>query len=755
MKEKLKYIGNSIPRHDVKEKATGHIDFVGDMKLDDMLYAKLLLSNVAHANISKIDNSRAEKLLGVEKIFTYKDVPKNYYNSHKWYKGVDVPKDELLLCDKVRYFGDRIAVVVAKDIDTAERALSLINVEYENLPAVISIEDALKVDSIKIHDKENMIFSKEIKCGDPDEVFQKAEYVFEDKIFTPKQHHAAIENHVCLASLDSFGDITIWTPCQVVFQVQLIVAEALNMPLHKIRVIKAPMGGSFGGKGLPILEPICAFLAKETGHPIKLVMDRTQSIIGTRSRNSTEAVIKTAVDKDGVMLARDIDVKVDGGAYYTNASAVAMAMGKKAFRLYRIRHQRFHVTSVYTNTVIGGACRGYGSPQIHVISEINMNNVARGLNMDPAELRLKNLVEPYDGDPIGGPNLGNARGIDCVKKGMEAFEWKKKWNRPKDKGRFVRGVGMACATHGNGYHGAYPDFITMTLRMTDDDRVILKSAIHDLGCGTVTSIKQIVAETLDIHPDNIITPEGDTFMSPYDSAGTQASRVTFVCGGCAKKISEIAKRKFIFNASKILNCSEENIMMEDGYVWNIEKDTEKYSYGEMIVKMQNALEDDINITYTYKSPANPGVYAANFVEVEIDTFTGLVKVLDLLAVHDIGKAINRGFVEGQIQGGVQMSIGYALSEEIVIDNKGRVGTLNFSKYHVINAPDMPNVEVLLIEEEDEYGPYGAKSVGEICAVAAAPAIINAINNALDINITSLPAIPEKILQAINNKNKIL
>lgn len=751
MKKELKYIGKSIPRHDVKEKVTGKIQFVSDMRLDGMLYAKLLLSNVAHGNIVKIDTSKAKKLPGVVEIFTYKDVPKNYYNSHKWYKGIEVPKDELLLSDKARYFGDRIAAVVAKDMYTVEKAISLIDVEYEQLPAITSIEEALKEDSIKIHDRENIIFRKEIKSGDSHKVFENARYVFEDKISTPKQHHAAIEPHVCLAAADSFGDITIWTPCQVVFQVQLITSEALDMPLHKIRVIKAPMGGSFGGKGLPILEPICGFLAKKTGRPVRLITDRTQAIIGTRSRNATKAVVKTAVDKDGLILARDIDVKVDGGAYYTNGSAVAMAMAKKAFRLYKIKNQRFNVTSVYTNTIVGGACRGYGSPQIHAISEINMNNAARGLNMDPVEIRLRNLVEPYDKDPIGGPDLGNARAIDCVKKGAEKFRWKEKWNRPKSTGRFVKGVGMACATHGNGYHGAYPDFTTMTLRMTDDDRVILKSAIHDLGCGTVTSIKQIVAEALDIHPDKVIAPEGDTFMSPYDSAGTQASRVTYVCGGCAKKISEIAREKFISNSSNILNCSKTNVIMENGYVWNKEKENEKVSYGQMIVKMQNILEDDINVTYTYKSPANPGVYAANFAEVEVDTLTGLVKVIDLLAAHDIGKAINKSFVEGQIQGGVQMSIGYALSEEILIDDKGKVKSLNFSKYHVINAPDMPNVRIELIEKEDEYGPYGAKSIGEICAVAAAPAIINAINNALNINITSLPATPEKILEAISEK----
>lgn len=751
MKEKFKYVGKSITKHDVKEKATGEIKYAGDMKLDGMLYAKMLLSDIAHANIISIDISKAEALPGVVRVFTHGDVPKNYYNSHKWYKGVDFPRDELILSEKARHVGDRIAVVVAKDMETVERALSLIEVEYEELPVIASIDAAMQKDAALIHECGNKAFEKTIKCGDSEKAIKEAKIVFEDVITTPKQHHGAMEPHICVADQDSFGNITIWAPCQVVFQVQLIIAEALDMPLDNIRVIKTVMGGSFGGKGQPILEPICAFLAKETGAPVRLVTDRTQSIIGMRSRNASKIRVKTAVDKDGKILARNVDADIDIGAYYTNGSAVPMAMAKKSFRMYQIENQTFNGRSYFTNTVVGGACRGYGSPQIHAATEINLDNAARQLGMDPAELRLKNFVKPYDKDPTGGPDLGNARVIDCVERGMEVFEWKKKRNKAKGEGRFVRGVGMACATHGNGYHGAYPDFITMSLRITNDNAVILKAAIHDQGCGTVTTMQQIVAEVLDIQPDKVIVPQADTGLSPYDSAGTQASRVTFVCGGGAKKIAELAREELVSKSAVILGCPMENIIIDDGSIWNIKDEENKLSFGEMIVKIQNELEDDIEVTHTYKSPANPGVYAVNFVEVEVDRFTGLVKVLDVLAVHDIGQAINKGFVEGQVQGGAHMSIGLALSEEIKIDSKGRVGTLNLSKYHIINAPDMPNVRVELIEDGEDHGPFGAKSVGEVCAAATAPAVINAINDALGVNITDLPATPERVLRAIKEK----
>ena len=746
MKDNLKYVGKDIPMHDIAEKVTGKIKYTGDMQLPGMLHGKLVLSNIAHGLIKRIDTSKAEALDGVVKVFTYKNSPDTLYNSHKWYVGLEVLEDEKLFTNHVKFIGDRVAAVVARDRYTAERAVELIEIEYENLPVITDPEEAIK-------DKGYTISRKEIKCGNPKEIISNAELVFEDRVETPKIHHGAMETHVCVAAPGAGGEITIWTPCQVVFQVRLIAAQALSMSLNKIRVIKTTMGGSFGGKGQPVLEPVCAFLAKAVDAPVKLLLDRTESILATRTRTATIGTIKTAVDEEGHILARDIHMLVDTGAYFTNGDAVSMAMGKKSFRLYKIKDQSYVADVVYTNTPIGGACRGYGSPQIHALSEIHMDNIARALGMDPTELRLKNLVHPYDVDPIGGPALGNARAIDCVTKGMEAFHWKERWQQPKDAGRYVRGVGMACATHGNGYHGGYQDFITMSLRMTEDGGAYLNSGIHDLGCGTVTTMKQIVAEVLDIEVDKILAPEGDTLISPFDVAGTQASRVTFVCGGCAMKVSEMVKDKFVNYASKLWACETEDVKMENGIVYNQREKSQKLAYGEMVIQIQKKFQDDISETYTYTSPANPAVYAANFAEVEIDTYTGLVRVTDVLAVHDIGKAINPGFVEGQIQGAIQMGIGLALTEEIKADQNGRISGDRFSKYHIINAPDMPDVKVLLVEEGDAHGPFGAKSVGEISTCAIAPAIVNAINSALDVNLTSLPITPEKIVKALKEKNE--
>lgn len=751
MDRNLRYIGKSVPIHDVYEKVTGKVKYAGDMELSGILHAKLVLSPIAHGLIERIDISKAITYPGVAGVYTYQNSPGNLYNVHKWMEGIAVLRDERLFTDHVRYYGDRVAAVVAESKEVAEKAASLIEIEYKELPVVIDPEDALKKDSYPIHEHGNHVYTKEIKCGDDMEKMAEAFAVIEDRVETPKIYHAAMETHACIADIDSAGYITIYTPCQVIFQVQLIVAEALRLPLHKIRVIKTVIGGSFGGKGQPILEPVVAFLCQELKRPVKLVLDRTEDMIATRTRTKTIGRVKTAVDKEGNLLVRDIHMLVDSGAYMTNGEALAMAMGKKAFKLYRISNQCYKADVVYTNTPIGGACRGYGSPQIHALTEINMNHVASALNMNPVEFRLKNLVHPYDKDPTGGPDLGNARIIDCVLRGRELFDWDKKFSSEKQEGRYKRGVGMACAAHGNGYYGAYPDFITISIRLNEDGVAVVKGAFHDLGCGTNMVMIQIAAEVLDMDVCKVYVPETDTLVSPFDSAGTQASRVTFVCGGAVKKAAEMLKEKLIMLSARLMQCELTEVVLKDGVIWNSREPGNKRSYGEMVTAIQRRLSEEISVTTTYQSPGNPTSYGAHFAEVEVDSITGRVKILDYLAVHDIGRAINLGFVEGQIQGSVQMGIGMALSEELTFDSKGRCTAARFSRYHVINAPDMPEVKVELIEKGEDSGPFGAKSIGEVAVVPVAPAIINAINQALDIQLTIMPALPERIVEAIKNQ----
>ncbi|KLU59805.1 xanthine dehydrogenase molybdenum-binding subunit [Peptococcaceae bacterium CEB3] len=747
--EVLKQVGRSIPMHDAVAKATGRIRYTGDIDMPGMLHAKLLLSPVPHARIRRIETAEALAVPGVWDVFTYENTPSVLYNSQVWFAGQEASKDERLFPDTVRFIGDRVAAVVAADKETAARALSLIKVEYEELPAVFEAEEALRPDAPPIHPGGSPFFSKELVVGDVRDIWPRAKAIAEDRVETPKIHHAALETHVCLAFPDHNGKITLVTPCQILYSVRLIVATVLGLPFNKVRVLKAPMGGSFGGKQEVILEPLAAFFSRETGRPVKIELNRQETILTTRTRTKTIGYVRTALAEDGKILGRTVRTVVDTGAYTSNGPIIGVAMGKKVFRLYRIENQLYRTESVHTNTPVAGAARGYGSPQIHAITEINLDHVARILGLDPVELRLKNLVHPGDFDLSGGPPLGQARILECVREGAKAFGWAERRKRPQGDGRFRRGAGMACATHSNGYFAAYPDFTTMTLRMLEDGSLILNSGIQDLGCGTVTSMKQIIAEVLEVDPERIEAPEGDTETSPWD-AGSQASRVTHVAGACAFEAAVKVKEMLRRETAKILECSPQEVRLESERIWSAAKPEENFSYGEMVSLIQSRNRSEVIVTSTYRAQDNPGSYGANFVEVEVDTLTGLVRVLEVLAAHDVGRAINPGFVKGQIYGGIQMGIGYALSEDIAIDpNNGRAKGDRFSRYHLINAPDMPPVKVILIEKGGDLGPFGAKSIGEIATCPTAPAVVNAVNHALGTNLTSLPLTPDKIIQALH------
>lgn len=737
MARELKYVGARIPLHDAAAKVTGRISYTGDMDFAGMLHVKILFSPYPHAKITRLDTDGAFSVPGVVAVFSHLNSPATTFNSQVWFAGQQAIEDEVLFSETMRYVGDRVAAVVAETEAAAELGVQRLKVEYEQLPVVIAAKDAAP------------FAEKELSVGSVADGFAAARIVVEDVVETPKVHHAAMEPHVCIAVPDCNGKITVYAPCQILVSVRLIVARVLGLPLNKVRVIKTPLGGSFGGKQEVILEPLCAYMAQATGRPVRVAFDRTASIISTRTRTKTIGRVRTGVDEDGRIVAREVDLLVDTGAYTSNGVVLSIAMGKKLFRLYRIPHQLYRASIVHTNTPVGGACRGYGSPQIHAITEINLDNVARRLNMDPAELRLRNLVRPGDADPSGGPPLGNARVVECVTAGMDAFRWAERRTRPADTGRFRRGVGMACGTHGNGYFGApYPDFTAMTLRMLEDGSLVLTAGLHELGCGTVTIMKQIIAEVMEIDPERIEAPEGDTETSPFDS-GCQASRTTFVCGACALRAAERLRDFLRTEAASVLSCPPEQVMMADGAIWDAETPEKRHTYGDIATLVQWRNERELLVTETYTSQANPGSYGANFAAVEVDTFTGMVRVTDFVAAYDIGRAINPALAEGQVFGGVQMGIGMALCEEITFDAAtGRPKQDGFSRYHLINAPDMPPVRVVLIEKCEEYGPFGAKSIGEMATVPTAAAVVNAVNHALGTNLTTLPMTPERVLAAI-------
>lgn len=736
----FRYVGKSVPRADGPDKAQGRYDYLADTRFDGALYGVVLLSPHAHARVTALDASEALKVPGV-RILTFEDVPDVLYNSGEWFPGQKDHPDEPLLTAHVRHVGDRVALVLARDERTARLARERIAVEYELLPPILdplSAQDA----PVPLHEDGIAAFPGRLAYGDADSAFASAAHVVESTIVTPRIHHAAMEPHAVLAVPRPEGVLELHTPCQILFGVQHTVAAVLGMPLSKVRVLKAPMGGTFGGKQEVVFEALCAWAAMKLRCPVFLNTNREESMLSTRTRAATIGRVATALDGDGRILARKFDVVVDAGAYLSGSKKVMMAMGKKTSRLYRLPAMEYTGRTVRTSTTPAGACRGYGSPQIHAITEIHTDLLCRRLGYDPVAFRLANLVHPYDDDPSGASNLGNARVRDCLIRGAEAFGWESR-SKVMAYGRFRRSAGFACCTHGNGYFGTvYHDLVGMSLRILEDGSIVLRTALHELGNGTLAAMAQIVAEVTGVPLDRIVVTEGDTQFGNYD-VGCQASRVIFVCGECARLCAEKALDLLCTESEKLWG---RRAAFRDGRLY---VGDEPMALDEAVRALAAKARVTVDVQVEHRPERNPGSYAAHFADVTVDTLTGQVTVNDFLAVHDVGQAINRSFVEGQIYGGVQMGLGMALLEEMTCDAKGRPTARNFDKYHMFNAPEMPNIEILLIEEGEPGGPFGAKSIGEIATVPTAPAVVNAVNRALGTELAVLPLTPARIVAALH------
>ena len=506
------------------------------------------------------------------------------------------------------------------------------------------------------------------------------------------------------------------------------------------------MGGTFGGKQESVFEPLCAWAAWKLRRPVFINTNRGETMAATRTRAAVRGRVTTALDAEGRILARKFDITADAGAYLTGTKKVMMAMGKKASRLYRIPAMVYEGRVVRTSTTPAGACRGYGSPQIHTITEIHTDLMCKRLGLDPVRFRLDNLVHDGDAAPSGASNIGKARVIECLTRGAERFGWERlRGPSESPDGRFVTAAGFACCTHGNGYYKTiYHDMTQMSLRILEDGSAILRTAIHELGNGTTTALAQIVAEATGIDISKVTVTEGDTNFSSYD-AGCQASRVIYVCGECARLVSEEAVKLLCAKASEIYDAPAE---LRNGFVVAGGK---KIDLGEAVRSIMMKKRCSVEAHYEHAPDANPASFGVHFAQVRVDKLTGLVKVGKYLAVHDVGQSINRSFVDGQIYGGVQMGIGMALCEELDYGADGRPKAQNFDKYHMVNAPDMPEVDILLIEDGEPGGPFGAKSIGEVCTVPVSAAIVNAVNRALGTSLTELPLTPAKIAAAAEKR----
>lgn len=740
-----------VPLVDGVAKVTGTLLFTADISVEGMLHGALVFSPRSHAHVRNADASAALAVKGVHAVFWHGNSPGHRYNSSIWFAGQDALADEQMFPPIVRHIGDRVAAVVAETEEIARYAARLVEVEYEDLPAIFTGEDAL-LNKGPVTGADgaptffNPVAEEHFAHGDAEAGFAAAHLVFEARVSTPRSHHAAIETHVCIAKPEPGGRILVLSPCQSVFAVQAVVAQALGMPADRFRVIKTPIGGSFGGKAEPILDPLCAFFAMALGLPVMIRYDRHETFAATRTRSSVTGRMRVGLSADGRILARETETLVDIGAYCTGGNYLPGSMLQRLVRLYDVPAERYRGRAVYTNTVPSGAFRGYGSPQIHALAEITLDIAARRLEMDPVALRLKNLVGPGAIEPRQGLDLGNARGRECLVQGAEAFGWAARRQTDAGRGRWRRGVGMASATHINGCYPGFHEDTTATLRLLPDGRVELVCALHDLGCGSDTSLAQIAGEMLGLKASDIAIVPADTDTCPYD-LGTRASRMTYICGEAIRRAGVSLAAAIRAEAVLELNAAYGGIWLEAGSVRR--HDATGLPLADLAGRVIARGASLPSATETYRATSNPGSYAAHFAEVEVDTFTGRVSVTDYLAVHDVGRAINPMLVEGQILGGVQIGIGYALYEDVAIDrNTGRMLGNSFGRYVLVNAPEMPPTRVILVEAGEPTGPFGAKAVGEIATVPVAAAVVNAVNHALDLELTDLPLLPERIVAAL-------
>ena len=727
-------IGDSFPIRDAAQKVTGRQVYVGDMKLPGMLYAALVCSPVPHARIKSISTDKARAVPGVRDVVTYREDPGVLFNSATRFYEHQIPNTERIFDHTVRYVGDRVAAVAADTLEIARRAAALIEVEYEALPFYTDVEAAAKADAYAIHGESNVITTMVHNAGDLDAGFAQADRIFEDRYTTPPIHHAAIERHVAIADYDMEGKLTVISPNQNVFGFRIILSRIFGLPMSRVRVHSPAIGGAFGGKLEMTLEPVAALLAMRTGRPVKLEYTREQSINATRTRHGSVVYLRTGVKTDGTIVAQEIRILTNTGAYAGSCMNVLGALSHKVFKMYKCPNMRFTGQPVYTNTPVGGAMRGYGSPQAFFGQQRQLRKIALALGMTPEDFQLKNLVEPDALDPIGFYPLGNPRPMDCLRRGLELS---RSWKPLDDEnGKYAIGTGLAMGAHGNGCFGAHRDQICLMIKMNEDGTCVLYTGSHDMGNGVVTAQTQILSSILKLPRAWITVIQADSDACPWN-LGDYASHGIYVAGGAAKKAAESVARELLTEAAALLGEPVEGLSLTEGGVRS-EQTGAVTPLDQVVIHAQNIAHREIICQETYAMPAGPTSYGAHLARVKVHRETGDVTVTDYVAVHDVGRVVNRMSIEGQLHGGIHMGMGYALCEGLSFDEAGRNRNDSFVTSPILRARQMPDIQVDFIEETEPTGPFGAKSIGEVAVVPAAPAVMNAIVDALGVEIDSLP-----------------
>lgn len=757
-----KYVGQGIPMLNAVEKVTGTMCFGADFTLPGVLYGKILRSPISHGRIVKIDTSEARRLPGVAAVIAGPELDLPLFTA----RGQRIDDDRVMVKDKVHYVGDEIAAVAAVDEETALEAIKLIEVEYSELPALFSPEEAMQPGAPKIHDHlpSNVADHIEYQIGDVEKAFAESDIIVEDEFYTGMVHQAYLEPQSVVAQWECTGKVIIWAPVQVPQSLRYSYARALGIKPEQIRIIQCNVGGGFGAKQECKIHPIAALLSKYSGQPVKIVNTREEEFMATFPRMPMRIHMKIGATKDGTLLAKESRFIGDNGAYTNYGIGIMVSAITRHDNLYRIKNIKTTSDLVYTNKPATNAFRGFGNPQSHFAFESLLDILANKLNMDPAELRLKNATQTGDVTPYGW-KIESCGLSECIEKATAKADWQRK-RQEKKAGEVVRGIGLACCLHVSGNRTFLPFFdgAAAFLRIDEEGQVTIQVGEPDIGQGSKTVLAQMAADELGITPDQITVINVDTSSSPH-GLGTFGDRVTTLAGNAVRDAGIKARKVIIKYAAEKLNVPKEELEIEDGLIKVRGKSDLRVAFkdisqiasydrgGGTIQVTGTFVPQDVAVVDPQTKHGNVSCaypFVAQVAEVEVNKTTGEVKVIYLSAAHDLGKVINPLLAEGQIQGAVAQGIGFALFEDLKLENGSTES--NFRKYRIAKATDMPKIDTIFVETDDPNGPYGAKGLAEPALTPIAPAIANAIYNAVGIRLKELPMTPEKVLAALKAEN---
>ena len=776
-------VGKPEPKVDAVKLVQGKPAFTADIEMRGILVAKILHSPVAHARIKKIDASKARALPGVAAVLTWEDIPRVVYSTAGQSDPIPGPLDSFSLDNKVRFVGDRVAMVAAETEEIAEQALSLIEVEYKELPAILDMGEALSEDSVRIHDEEeyvpfadsdptrNLAAQIHIDIGDVEKGFQEADKVIEATYEVPKVQQAHIEPHVVVTYWDEDDRLVIRTSTQVPFHVRRQLAPVINLPPKRIRVIKPRIGGGFGGKQEVLIEDVAAHLTIATGRPVRFEYSRAEEFFASRSRHPMRITMKTGVTKDGVITANEMRVLSDTGAYGCHALTVTGNTGHKSMALYvgdgeyrKSPNIRFYADIVYTNTPPSGAYRGYGVPQGFWALERHMERVARELGIDPLTFRLNNALRAGELHPFSTawsegrepqPETINTSGLeDCARQGAAAVGWERKikeehWNLIPGKPHLRRGIGVALVMQGTAI--PYLDMGGASIKINDDGSFNLLVGATDLGTGSDTVLAQQAAEVLGVPLNDILVYSSDTDFTPFDK-GAYASSTTYISGTAVVRAAQKVAERIRIRAARMLSTDDSEVNPQEITLVDrqaVTPDGRSVTLAEIALNsLHHEEQEQIMGVDSFYSQLSPPPFAAQFAEVTVDIETGQVRVDKLVMAVDGGVIVNPLTAAGQVEGGMTQALGYAVCEEMKYDDHGWARELDFRDYHIFAAHEMPELQTIFVETFEPSHPYGVKAVAEIPMDGVAPAVGNAVLDACGADVLVAPVTPERVWRAL-------